>query len=147
METTSNDSIGLLGPKGSLSIDPDDKPTIKLAMLFEGQCFLGPIKAAQKYGYSKQRYFQLLHAYEETGSDALISKKTGPRSNYVRTENVKAEIIRHRLLDPDAGTEVIAQKMKQSGFRISKRSVERTIAEHGLQKKTLSVSTKTTTND
>ena len=35
--------------------------------------------------------------------------------------------------------EVIAQKLRQAGFQASTRSVERVIAEYGLQKKTLQV--------
>jgi len=37
----------------------------------------------------------------------------------------------------DASTDVIAQKLRQAGWVISTRSVERTIAYFGLQKKTL----------
>jgi transposase len=110
-------------------------------MLFEGKCLgLGPSKAAHKYGYSKQRFFQLLNAFVKDGSKALIPKKTGPKTNYVRTDSVVAQIIRHRFLDPDAKAEVIAQKLKQTGVPVSQRTVERTITEYGLQKKTLQVS-------
>ena len=42
-----------------------------------------------------------------------------------------------RFLDPQASTAVIAQKLRQTGLPISNRSVERVIAEFGLQKKTL----------
>jgi hypothetical protein len=50
-----------------------------------------------------------------------------------------AQVIRHRFLDPQASPDVIAQKLRQTGFEISTRSVERVISEYGLQKKTLSV--------
>jgi hypothetical protein len=50
------------------------------------------------------------------------------------------QVIRHRFLDPEASTEVIAQKLCQTGFVISIRSVARVIAEYGLQKKTLLLS-------
>jgi len=129
------------GPTGNLPVKFDDKISRQLAMLFEGKCLgLGPSKAAQKYGYSKQRFFQLLNAFVKDGSKALIPKKTGPKTNYVRTDSVVAQIIRHRFLDPDAKAEVIAQKLKQTGVRVSQRTVERTITEYGLQKKTLQVS-------
>ena len=49
-------------------------------------------------------------------------------------------MIRHRFLDPDASAEVIAQKLRQTGFAISTRSVQRVIDEYGLQKKTLPMS-------
>jgi transposase len=134
------------GPKGALPIADDDHVARKLAMLFEGQCLgLGPTKAANKYGYSKQWYFETLHAYLENGSAALMPKTRGPKTNYVRTENVVTQVIRHRFLDPDANCAVIAQKMKQTGIKVSQRSVERIINEHGLQKKTLPVSSQGST--
>ncbi len=125
------------GPSGVLSIQPGDKVAIKLAMLIDGKCMgLGPLKAAKKYGYSKQRFFQVLHAYNQEGIEALKDKKKGPQRNYVRTEIIENQIIRHRFLDPDASSKVIAQKLRQSGYNVSQRSVERTITEKGLQKKT-----------
>lgn len=141
MEQTGKSILQIEGPGGVLPIKIEDKLTQKIAMLFEGKCLgLGPIRAAHKYGYSKQRYFQLLRAFLESGSNGLIAQKTGPKTNYVRTEDVVTEIIRHRFLDPDASAAVIAQKIGQTGKRVSIRSVERTLSERGLQKKTLQVS-------
>jgi hypothetical protein len=130
----------LVGSAGSLPVLPDDELTRKLLMLIEGECEgLGPLAAAKKYGFSKQRYFQIRKAYAERGSLALCSHKRGPKSNYRRIDEVVRQIIRHRFLDPQASAEVIAQKLRQAGFPISTRSVERTIAHYGLQKKTLSL--------
>lgn len=141
METTGEKIIVLKGPAGTLPIQAHDKLARQLAMLFEGTCLgLGATKAAKKYGYSKQRYFQLLKAFKQGGTAAILPRKTGPKSNYVRTESVVTQIIRYRFLDPDAGADVIAQKMRQTGVGVSTRSVERTITEYGLQKKTLQVS-------
>jgi hypothetical protein len=128
----------LTGPAGSLHVPKDDEVALKLAMLFEGQCTeLGPTQAAHKYHYSKARYFQLLHLFQKEGTKALQSKPTGPKSNYRRTDETVRQIIRHRFLDPDASAEVIGQKLRQSGHPLSVRSVERVIADYGLQKKTL----------
>jgi len=130
----------LVGSAGSLEVLPNDEITRKLLMLIEGECEgLGPVAAAQKYGFSKQRYFQLRTAYAELGASGLLSQKRGPKSNYRRSDEVVRQIIRHRFLDPQASTDVIAQKLRQAGFEISARSVERTIAYYGLQKKTLSL--------
>ena len=74
-------------------------------------------------------------------AQALQSQKRGPKTHYRRTAEVVRQVIRHRFLDPDASPEVIAQKLCQSGWEISIRSVQRVIEEYGLQKKTLSVST------
>ena len=143
MVETGKKVLQIEGPVGTLPIKCEDKVARKLAMLFEGKCLeLGPTKAAKKYGYSKQRFFQVLKAFVKDGSKALAPKKTGPKENFVRTENVVTQIIRHRFLDPDAKAEVIAQKMQQTGIKVSQRTVERTITEYGLQKKTLQVSAK-----
>jgi transposase len=55
-------------------------------MLIEGTSGLGPKKAAAKYGFSEQRYYQLLHAFKEHGHSALVNQKTGPKQNSVCTE-------------------------------------------------------------
>ena len=130
----------LVGTGGLLSVRDDDEITHKLAMLIEGECEgLGPLKAAAKFGFSKQRYFQLRAAFTEQGAQALQSHKRGPKTQYRRTAEVVRQVIRHRFLDPDASPEVIAQKLCQSGWEISIRSVQRVIEEYGLQKKTLSM--------
>jgi hypothetical protein len=139
MISFSNNHVpSLTGSAGSLLVLPDDEITLKFAMLFEGECEgLGPLKAAEKFGYSKQRYFQLKHLFLEQGAIALQSKTTGPKSNYRRTDEVVRQIIRHRFLDPEVSPEVIAQKLAQTDHRVSTRSIQRTIADFGLQKKTL----------
>ena len=131
----------LVGPGGLLSVRAEDEITRKLAMLMEGECEgLGPIRAAEKFGFSKQRYFQLRAAFAEQGAQALQSHKRGPKTHYRRTAEVVRQVIRHRFLDSDASAEVVAQKLCQNGWEISIRSVQRVIEEFGLQKKTLSIS-------
>jgi hypothetical protein len=134
-------SHALVGTSGRLSVPKDDEVTRKLAMLMEGECEgLGPLAAARKFGFSRQRYFQLRTAFAETGAAALKSRKRGPKTHSRRTAEVVRQVIRHRFLDPEASAEVIAQKLSQSDWAISIRSVERVIEDYGLQKKTLSVS-------
>lgn len=130
----------LSGPKGTLSVREDDEIALKLAMLFEGQCEgLGPLKAAKKFGYTRQRYHQILNEFTQRGAAGLKRLKTGPKRNYRRTDEVVRQIIRYRFLDPQMSLEVIAQKLNQNGYPIAIRSVERVISEYGLQKKTPSV--------
>jgi hypothetical protein len=138
MITLSKNSATLKGPAGSLVVPAQDEITLKLAMLFEGKCEgLGPTQAAEKFGYTKQRYFQLLHRFQEQGALGLASLPRGPKSNYRRTEEMVRQIIRYRFLDPEASPEVITQQLQQAHHLISLRSVQRVIAEFGLQKKTL----------
>lgn len=120
-------------------IYPNDKLTIKLAMLYEGHCTIGVYEAIEKYGYTEQRYYQLLKEYNEKGSEGIRDKKRGSDKNPVRSEEVKNQIIRHRFLDPEASAEVISQKLKQTGYNVSVRSVERTISEYGLKKKLINL--------
>jgi transposase len=128
----------LVGQGGSLSIPVDDEITRKLAMLIEGECEgLGPLRAAAKFGFSKQRYFQLRQAFHEHGAASLQSRPRGPKTNYRRTHEVVRQVIRYRFLDPEASPQVIGQRLRQTGQSISTRSVERVIAEYGLQRKTL----------
>ncbi len=122
-----------------LNVNNDDSIAQKLFMLIEGIYGLGVKHAIGKYGYTEQRYYQLLKSFQVTGSSSLIDKKRGPKKNSRRTEKMIQQIIRQRFLDPDASAAVIAQKLKQTRLPISLRSVERTIQEYGLQKKTLPV--------
>jgi len=116
-------------------IDEEDSLSMKLAMLIEGHCTIGVQAAIKKYGYTEQRYYQVLKKYKNGGAHALIDKKPGSDKQPVRTKEVQNQIIRLRFLDPFASAEVIAQKLKQNGYKVSKRSVERTITDYGLQKK------------
>jgi len=130
----------LQGAEGSLPVRSEDVITRHLAMLFEGECEGGgPTAAARKFGYTRQRYFQLLHLYEQQGALGLQPHKRGPKRAYRRTQEVVRQVIRYRFLDPDASASVIAQKLRQNGWEVSQRSVERVVEEFGLQKKTLRV--------
>lgn len=131
-------TIVVEGLSGSFAIKSDDNLTKKLAMLMEVKCLGVRVKdAAKKYGITCSRYHQIKNIYKSGGSNALIEKQCGPKKNYVRTETVNNQIIRYKFLDPEMSAAVIAQKMRQSGYKISIRSVERAITELGLQKKTL----------
>ena len=58
-------------PSGSLPIAENDEITRKIAMLIEGECgSLGIHHAAAKFGYSRQRYFQLRTLFLQKGGPA-----------------------------------------------------------------------------
>ena len=129
----------IIGSRGELIVPAVDEITPRLLMLIEGECELGAPAAAERYGFTRQRYYQVFNLFEEKGVLALQAQKRGPKTNYVRTDEVERQVIRHRFLDPDATADVIAQKLRQAGFAISTRSVARVIEKFGLQKKTLSL--------
>ncbi len=120
-----------------LNVRDSDDVLNKMLMLIEGTYGKGIQHSIRKYGYTEQRYHQLLKSFKESGTEALFNKKKGPKVNYVRTDKLIQLIIRYRYLDPQSPASVIAQKLKQDGYKISVRSVERTIQEYGMQKKTL----------
>jgi transposase len=125
------------GTHGSICIKEDDKVARKLLMILEGECMGVPNNiAAEKYGYCRQHYYTIVKSFKENGIEGLKEKPVGPKRKHIRTNEVINEIIRHRFLDPEASAAVIAQKIRQSGIKVSQRSVERTITERGLQKKT-----------
>jgi transposase len=126
------------GPGGILPVSHDDEVCRRLAMLIIGQCEgKGATHAAKQFHFSRQRYYQLLAAFDQGGALGLALEPRGPKTDYRRTEQIVRLVIRHRFLDAEASAEVIAQKLQQEGHTISQRSVERIIADYGLQKKTL----------
>jgi transposase len=128
----------IVGPTGTLVFPATDEITPRLMMLVEGQCEgLGAAAAALRHGVTRQRYYQVLKQFEKHGALALQPQKRGPKTNYVRTDELERQVIRHRFLDPDASADIIAQKRRQAGFPVSTRSVERVIEAYGLQKRTL----------
>lgn len=70
----------LVGPTGRLEIPEDDEVSYKLLMLIEGECEgLGPVQAAEKFGYSKQRYFQLRAAFGQRVRWRCTARNADPR--------------------------------------------------------------------
>jgi hypothetical protein len=131
------DECSIAGPHGSLAVPACDAASVKLAMLIAGECLgLGPTAAAEAFGYTKQRYFQLKHAFAAGGVTALADRKPGPAPGRRDAGEAARQVIRHRFLDPEATPEVIAQKLSQVGQPVSARGVQRVIAHFGLQKKT-----------
>src|SRR5438552_10103196 len=60
----SNNQLRFTGPGGSLVIPKNDEVCRRLAMIIEGECEgLGASKAALKYDFSRQRYYQILSAF------------------------------------------------------------------------------------
>lgn len=121
----------------TLDIDPSDPLLWKLAMVLEAalgkDCTIE--QTASKYGYTREYFYQVLGKLKSHGSPGLQDRPTGPKTNYRRTPEISKQILRHRFLDPEATCGVIAQKMNQSGYPVSQRSVERVVQEYGLQKK------------
>jgi len=125
-----------VGEHGTFPLHKDDEITRKIAMLIEGECNAKNIsETAQKFGFSRQRYYQVRDAFLKGGAAMLESKQRGPKTNYRATDEVVRQVVRYRFLDHDASAQVIAQRLNQNGWKVSKRTVERVIQQYGLQKK------------
>ncbi len=135
---TTPKQLSFHGPAGTLPVNPDDQITRRLAMLILGECEgQGATEAASQFAFSRQRYYQIRQRYQTQGAAGLALEARGPKTHYRRTEAIVRLVLRHRFLHPEASPEVITQKLRQAGHPISQRSVQRIIADYGLQKKTL----------
>ena len=99
----------------TLKINPSDTTAWKLMMLIDAASSKDETieQIAHRYGYTREYFYIIKKNYEDKGSQALSDKAKGPKRNYKRTSEIEKQIIRHRFLDPDANSEVIAQKMNQ----------------------------------
>ena len=70
----------------------DDKTTRKLLMLIEGTYGIGVKASIAKYGYTEQRYYQLLNVFKKEGVQALVDQKRGPKTNRVRSKKLIGQI-------------------------------------------------------
>jgi hypothetical protein len=120
-----------------LTISPQDSLLWKLSMILEAAHSPDQTieQVAGKYGYSREYFYQLKDKLTSQGSQSLADRPSGPKTNYRRTMEVTKQVILHRFLDPEAPCEVIAQKLRQTGYSVSQRSVERIIGDFNLQKK------------
>lgn len=130
-----SDRTMLAGSAGTLRIRPHDQVTLKLAMLYEGQCAgLGATRAAAKFGYTRQGYYRLLHRFHDLGTRAFF-QRSGPKTNYRRREEIIRVVVRHRFQNLEASGPELVRRLRDSGFRISARSVERILTEYGLRQR------------
>ena len=62
-----------------LNVRDSDDVLNKMLMLIEGTYGKGIQHSIRKYGYTEQRYHQLLKSFKESGTEALFNKKKGPK--------------------------------------------------------------------
>ena len=81
----SRTQLRFTGPGGSLRVPKNDEVSRRLAMLIEGQCEgLGPSKAALKFDFTRQRYYQILADFLQQGAEGLRLQTPGPKTDYRR---------------------------------------------------------------
>ncbi|MFQ5836050.1 MAG: hypothetical protein ACE5HR_09055, partial [bacterium] len=83
-----------------------------------------PIKdVCQIFGFkSKQTYYHAKGVLEEIGSVGLFPRKTGPKRNYVMSEELVARAIELRF-HTDWNMYAIGEKLREEGFSVRDRMV------------------------
>lgn len=97
-----------------------------------------PSQVAKQFGISRQRVYQILHAFDAGGTDAIAPKSRAPRTHpqavpdTVRKDiiTIRKQLTRHGL---DAGPETIAYHLQQDGKRVpSTSTIRRILRKEGL---------------
>ncbi len=96
----------------------------KLEMIKVAQLTDLPIKdVCQIFGFkSKQTYYHAKNVLEEIGSVGLFPRKTGPKRNYVMSDELVARAIELRFRT-DWNMYAIGEKLREEGFSIRDRMV------------------------
>ena len=96
----------------------------KLEMVKVAQLTDLPIKdVCQIFGFkSRQTYYQAKGVLEEIGSVGLFPRKTGPKRNYVMSEELVARAIELRFRT-DWNMYGIGEKLREEGFPVRDRMV------------------------
>lgn len=87
----------------------------------------------QLYGYrSPAGYYRKRNALLKKGIIGLIPQKRGPKNKWRLTDDIIRRIVSIRFHNPQLNSESIADILRQNGFSISRRSVERVLTEFGI---------------
>ena len=125
----------LVGPGGSLEVPAGTRSPRSWRCSSKASAKAGPPTSREEVQLQQATLFPTPRWGPRKGGDRIAESETWPQNQLPSDTQLVRQVIRHRLLDPDASPEVIAQKLVQSGWTISIRSVERVLADYTLQKK------------
>jgi len=124
------------GPAGSLPVPVHDAAGRDVAMLVAGETSGRPLDdVLRDFGCSRQTYQERLRAFREHGLAGLLGS-TPRRLDPSRPQDIVRFIVTARLRDPERAPTAIAADLEHMGFRVSLRSVERTLQGFGLFRRT-----------
>lgn len=107
--------------------DPHDLVQVKYEMLRSvdaGECTV--TQASGQFGLSRESFYHIRSAYEAGGLQALLPRKTGPKSAHKLTEKGRDFIDRYQVDHPGASAQEINNRMMENtGICVHKRTVER----------------------
>lgn len=118
----------------SFKIDTTSSPQVKYEMIRMYYLENQPVeKIISTFGYSsRQSFYTALHSFRKEGIEALVPKSTGPKKRYRRTEKVEQRIIQIRFEDRTKDMYQITDILQKEGYKISARSVARTLSKYGI---------------
>jgi transposase len=124
------------GPGGSLTLPEFDEASLDLLMLIEGETSGAPLDdVLARFGRSRSTYYEKLRRFREHGLEGLIAQPTGPRGAWRRPLEVVRFIVRARLRDPNRSAADLVEELSRLGHSVSLRSVERTLTQFGLTRR------------
>jgi len=87
------------------------------------------------FGYrTRKSYYDIRRAVMQNDIQALLLKKTGPKSPPKRTPELEKRVIQLRLTT-DKNMYEITDTLKAEGFSVESRSVEQILSDYGISKK------------
>ena len=126
----------ILGPGGTLSLPPEDPAARDLAMLIKGETSGAPLdEVLAEFGCARSSYYEKLRRLRVEGIAGLQRRPSGPRGPWRRTAEVVRFVVTARLAEPNRSAASIAKALKREGAPVSQRSVERTLAQFGLSRR------------
>jgi len=125
------------GPAGALAVPPHDAAGRDVAMLVEGETSGRPLDdVLREYGCSREVYESRLRTFRDRGLPGLIA--AGPRvADANRPGDIVRFIVTARLRQREREPSAIAADLARMGYRVSVRSVERTLAGFGLLRRSV----------
>jgi transposase len=110
--------------------DPRDLVQVKYEMLRrarrEGKAVT---EAAERFGLSRQTFYEAERKMEAAGLGGLVPKRPGPKGPHKLTEEVMVAVEARRAEEPEASSEALARYVEERfGVSVHRRSIERALA-------------------
>lgn len=85
-------------------------------------------EVAERFGLSRQTFYEAERKLEETGLAGLVPKRPGPKGPHKLTEEVMAAVEAQRGDEPEVSSEALARYVEEHfGVSVHPRSIERAL--------------------
>jgi transposase len=110
--------------------DADDRLQVKYEMLRSHEVDrLAISRAATLFGYTRQAYYQISHAFDEEGVAGLLGSKRGRKGPLRCTPEVVGFLVQEKQRHPElTASELAARLLEEKGVELHRRTVEKIVA-------------------